>query len=410
MLPAPHFAWPFFADHHRDLARAVRHWSKQHLASTPFPSPHATDALEAHCRALVRQLGATGWLRWCVPISPSGASDPAARLDTRALCLLRETFAWHSALADFAFALQGLGAGALSLFGDERQKAHYLPDTAEGHRIAAFALSEPQAGSDVAALSCRATRLEHGDWQLDGEKTWISNGGIADYYVVFARSEPATTRSSQGISAFIVDAATPGLKVAERLTTLSPHPLARLEFTACRIPANQQLGSSGQGFKIAMSTLDVFRISVAAAALGLARRAVDEALHHVRQRRLFGQQLADLQLTQGRIADMVTALDAATLLTYRAAWQRDQTATTQLPASDSDELTCSAAMAKLFATEEAQRIIDSAVQLLGARGLQQGEIVESLYRDIRALRIYEGASEIQKLVIARTTLKRPAGL
>lgn len=398
-LPITDPALPFFADHHRELAPAAAAWAAVHLAQQP-----QTEDVDASCRALARQLGAAGWLQWCVP--PANEEGKIPPLDARAICLLRETFAWHSALADFVFAMQGLGAGAISLFGDAAQRARYLPGVASGELLAAFALSESEAGSDAAALACRATRLADGGWQLDGEKTWVSNGGIADFYIVFARTGDAPTRSSTSrrsadISAFIVDADSPGLTVAERILTLSPHPLARLELNGCHVPASQLLGSPGEGFRIAMATLDLFRISVAAAALGLARRAAHEALRHVQARQMFGQRLADMQITQAKLADMATAIDAAALLTYRAAWQRDQgeaeTRTTQT--------TRTAAMAKLFATEEAQRVIDAAVQLFGGRGVTQGEVVEALYRDIRALRIYEGASEVQKLVIARATLQ-----
>lgn len=394
-IHADTLAWPFFADSHRELAQAAATWAATHLDDGARPSAD----VDAACRALVKQLGAAGWLRHCIPASDgadtnAGANAALATLDTRAICLLRETFAMHSTLADFAFAMQGLGAGPISLFGSAAQRARYLPRVASGEAIAAFALSERDAGSDVAALACRATRLEDGSWRLDGEKTWISNGGIADFYVVFARSGEPVERSSDGISAFIVDAASAGLEVAERITTLSPHPLARLRFADCRVSADQLIGQHGEGFRIAMATLDLFRTSVAAAALGFARRACDAALHHVQARRMFGRKLADMQMTQAKIAEMVTAIDAAALLVYRAAWQRDQGRAT----------TREAAMAKLFATEQAQFVVDAAVQMFGGRGVTQGEIVEALYRDIRALRIYEGASEVQKLVIARQTL------
>lgn len=392
-LPATDPALPFFADHHRELASTAVTWAAARLAQ-----PLQTENVDASCRALARQLGEAGWLQWCVP--PTHEAGRTLPLDARAICLLREIFSWHSALADFVFAMQGLGSGAISLFGDAAQQTRYLPGVASGALLAAFALSERGAGSDVAALTCRATRLNDGSWQLDGEKTWVSNGGIADFHVVFARTEEALERSSKGISAFIVDAGTPGLDVAERIVTLSPHPLARLEFNNCRIPASQLLGAPGEGFRIAMATLDLFRISVAAAALGLARRAAHETLRHVQERRLFGQRLADMQLTQATLADMTTAIDAAALLTYRAAWQRDQT-----NEHAGKQTTRTAAMAKLFATEHAQQVIDAAVQLFGGRGVTRGETVEALYRDIRALRIYEGASEVQKLVIARETLK-----
>ncbi len=387
LLPSPNLNWPFFVDHHRTLAADARTWASRHLAQ-----PTTEASVEDTCRALVHLLGEGGWLRWCVP---DMSQTPASSFDARALCLLRETLARHSTLADFAFAMQGLGSAPISLFGDAQQRARYLPGVTAGASIPAFALSEAEAGSDVAALSCRATRLPTGEWRLDGEKMWISNGGIADFYVVFARSEVAESRSNKSISAFIVDASTPGLEVAEQLHTLSPHPLARLRFTDCRIPATQQLGNAGDGFKMAMATLDIFRTSVGAAALGMAQRALHATLAHVQSRPMFGQYLADMQLTQARIAEMTMALDAAALLVYRAAWERDQ----------GKRATREAAMAKLFATEEAQKVIDAAVQLFGGRGVMQGAPVEALYRDIRALRIYEGASEVQKLVIARETLK-----
>ncbi len=386
-------AWPFFDEQHRTLAQTAAAWAASHLTSRDAAPPPPAD-IDATCRVLVKQLGAAGWLRYCIPANDDANTNVS--LDTRAICLLRETFAAHSTLADFAFAMQGLGAGPISLFGNAAQRAHYLPRVAAGEAIAAFALSEADAGSDVAALSTRATRLPDGGWRLDGEKTWVSNGGIADFYVVFARCEEMkSTRDRTGIAAFIVDAATPGLSIIERIITLSPHPLARLRFANCQLKAEQLVGNPGDGFRIAMATLDVFRASVGAAALGLARRANDAALHHAQTRQLFGHPLADLQMTQAKIADMAMAIDAAALLVYRAAWQHDQGRTT----------TREAAMAKLFATEQAQIIIDDAVQMFGGRGVTQGETVEALYRDIRPLRIYEGASEVQKLVIARETLK-----
>lgn len=385
-LPSP-LSWPFFADHHRTLAADAHAWASAHLAQLS-----TQNSVEGTCRALVRLLGEGGWLRWCVPDTRHTA---APAFDARALCLLRETLARHATLADFAFAMQGLGSAPISLFGDALQQARYLPGVAAGALISAFALSETDAGSDVAALSCHATRLPSGEWRLDGEKMWISNGGMADFYIVFARSETAESRSSRGISAFIVDASTPGLEVVEQLHTLSPHPLARLRFADCRVPATQLLGKEGDGFKMAMATLDIFRTSVGAAALGMAQRALHATLAHVQSRPMLGRYLADMQLTQARIAEMTMALDAAALLVYRAAWERDQ----------GKRATREAAMAKLFATEEAQKVIDAAVQLFGGRGVMQGETVEALYRDIRALRIYEGASEVQKLIIARETLK-----
>lgn len=376
-----HLDWPFFDPAHRDLAREAGGWAQARLADV------AAADVDAACRTLVRQLGEGGWLRWCVPAQFGGAV-PA--LDSRALCLLRETLAYHEALADFAFAMQGLGSGAITLAGSDAQKRAILPRVARGEAIMAFALSEPQAGSDVGALRC-AARRDGPYWRVDGEKTWISNGGIADFYTVFARTD-AQAHGARGISAFIVPADAPGLRVAERIDVVAPHPLARLVFEDCRIDADALLGQEGEGFKLAMATLDIFRASVAAAALGMARRALIEALAYVRQRALFGQRLADLQMTQAKLADMATAIDAAALLTYRAAWARDV---------QGRRTTREAAMAKMYATETAQQVIDAAVQMFGGRGVRRGEAVERLYREIRALRIYEGATEVQKLVIAR---------
>ena len=314
----------------------------------------------------------------------------------RALCLIRETLARHDALADFAFAMQGLGSGAISLFGSASQQQEFLPGVREGRKIAAFALSEPDAGSDVAAMATTARR-EGDHFVLDGEKTWISNGGIADFYTVFARTGEAP--GAKGLSVFVVDANTPGLEIAERIEVIAPHPLARLRFNGCRVSADRLLGKQGDGFRIAMSVLDVFRSTVGAAALGMARRALDEALRHSSSRQLFGAPLSDLQLTQAAIADMALAVDASALLVYRSAWTKDCVA---------ERVTREAAMAKLFATESAQQVIDAALQLFGGLGVKSGMPVERLYREIRALRIYEGASEVQKLVIARQTLARGA--
>lgn len=378
--------WPFFEPHHRELALALDHWAGEHLEGA-----HGSD-VDTACRTLVRDLGAAGWLRHAVGGREwGGAADV---LDTRALCLIRETLARHDGLADFAFAMQGLGSGAISLDGTPAQKQRYLPRVAAGDAIAAFALSEPEAGSDVAAMACSA-RIELGHAVLEGEKTWISNGGIADFYVVFARTGAAGTRGTRDISAFIVDAGTPGLQIAERIEVIAPHPLARLRFDGCRIPMEQCLGAPGQGFKLAMRTLDVFRTSVAAAALGFARRALAEALARARSRPMFGQTLADLQLTQAKLAQMATTIDSAALLTCRAAWQRDQ----------GQSVTREAAMAKMAATEGAQQVIDAAVQIWGGQGVVSGHPVERLYREIRALRIYEGATEVQQLIIARELLK-----
>jgi alkylation response protein AidB-like acyl-CoA dehydrogenase len=379
MTDKAYLAWPFFDGRHADLETALDRWAFDHVRGV-----HGHD-VDADCRRLVRLLGEGGWLRHAI----AGESES---IDTRAICLIRETLARHNGLADFAFAMQGLGSGAISLFGSEGQRERYLPRVARGEAIAAFALSEPGAGSDVAAMQC-AARLDGDAYVLDGEKTWISNGGIADFYVVFARTGEAP--GARGISAFIVDAGTKGFDIAERIEVIAPHPLARLHFDGCRIPASQRIGDAGQGFKVAMATLDVFRTSVAAAALGFARRAFDEALAHATSRQMFGQTLADFQLTQAKLAEMATKIDASALLTYRAAWQRDR----------GQKVTKEAAMAKMTATESAQQVIDAAVQMFGGLGVVSGHPAEQLYREIRALRIYEGATEVQQLIIARELLR-----
>ncbi len=375
--------WPFFDASHRELANRLEAWATDSIDET-----HGDD-VDAACRALVRKLGADGWLRYAVGGTAWGGQFES--IDTRAVCLLRETLSRHSALADFAFAMQGLGSGAITLHGTPVQKKRYLERVASGEAIAAFALSEPDSGSDVAAMKC-AARQDGEHYVLDGEKTWISNGGIADFYVVFARTGEAP--GSRGLSAFVVDADTPGLEIAERIEVIAPHPLATLRFTGCRVAATQRLGAPGQGFKVAMQTLDIFRTSVAAAALGLARRALSESLSRATSRKMFGGVLADFQITQAKLAAMATGIDASALLTYRAAWLRDQGA----------RVTREAAMAKMHATETAQQVIDSAVQIWGGCGVVSGHPVERLYREIRALRIYEGATEVQQLIIARETL------
>ncbi|VXB91479.1 acyl-CoA dehydrogenase family protein [Massilia sp. 9I] len=383
MADRDYLDWPFLEPRHRALALELDAWAEGHLKEA-----HGSD-VDAACRALVRELGSGGWLRHAI-----GGAD--ASIDTRAICLIRETLARHAGLADFAFAMQGLGSGAISLFGTEAQQGAWLPRVANGEAIAAFALSEPQAGSDVAAMQC-AARLDGDSYVLDGEKTWISNGGIADFYVVFARTGDGGGeggRGSKGISAFIVEAGAPGFEIAERIDVIAPHPLARLRFNGCRVPVANRISEEGKGFKVAMATLDVFRTSVAAASLGFARRALDEALTRARERAMFGKTLADFQLTQAKLAQMATGIDAAALLTYRAAWMRDQ----------GKKVTKEAAMAKLTATETAQQVIDAAVQMFGGQGVVSGETVETLYREIRALRIYEGASEVQLLIIARELL------
>jgi acyl-CoA dehydrogenase len=376
MSDTSYLDWPFFEDRHRTLARELDSWAAEHVAHIHGPD------VDAACRTLVRTLGQGGWPQHAV----------GDRIDTRAICLLRETLARHNGLADFAFAMQGLGSGAISLQGTPAQKERWLPRVARGEAIAAFALSEPDAGSDVAGMQC-AARVEGDHAILDGEKTWISNGGIADFYVVFCRTGEAP--GARGISAFIVEAGTPGFEIAERIEVIAPHPLARLRFTNCRVPLSNRVGAAGEGFKVAMRTLDVFRTSVAAAALGFARRALDEALQRATTRKMFNGTLADFQLTQARLAQMATTIDSAALLVYRAAWMRDQGRT----------VTKEAAMAKMAATEGAQQVIDAAVQMFGGLGVKSGEPVEQLYREIRSLRIYEGATEVQQLIIARELLK-----
>jgi len=383
-----HLAWPFFDDTHRALARTVTEWT---AAQGTEPTVSTETEVDDACRAWVRRLGDAGFLRYCVP-APWGGALPT--LDSRALCVLREALAAHDGLADFAFAMQGLGSGAITLGGSDAMRTEWLPRVAAGSAIAAFALSEPDAGSDVAAMRMRATRTEAG-WQLDGAKTWISNGGIADFYCVFARTGIEES-GAKGISAFFVRADTPGLRIAERITVMSPHPLALLSFDACVVPHDALLGAEGEGFSLAMRTLDIFRVSVAAAATGFARRAMHEALTQAESRAMFGATLGAQPLAQAILGDMATDLDAAALMTYRAAWHRD---------TQSTRSTGVAAMAKLAGTELAQQVIDRALQLHGGRGVRVGEVVERLYRDVRALRIYEGATEVQRLLVGRETLK-----
>ena len=380
-----HLDWPFFADSHRALAAELDAF----IAKGGLGEIDHADA-DGACKKLVKALGDAGILRNCVPAAFGGVSE---QIDSRSLCLIRETLAYADGLADFAFAMQGLGTGAISLSGSDALKQAILPKIARGELISAFALTEPEAGSDVAAMATTARR--DGDhFVLDGEKVFISNGGIADVYTVFARTGEAP--GTRGISAFVVYADTPGFSIAERIETIAPHPLARIRFDDCRIPASQLLGEPGEGFKIAMRTLDIFRPSVAAAALGFARRALDEAVSHAKSRKMFGATLSDLPTAQSTLGEMATAIDAASLLTVRTAWRRD---VQKLP------ITREAAMAKMTATENAQWVIDQALQLFGGRGVRVGEITERLYREIRALRIYEGATEVQKLIIGRELMK-----
>jgi acyl-CoA dehydrogenase len=379
-------AWPFFEAAHRSFAQSLGAWADANLPALPH------DDVDAACRARVRALGDAGFLKAVVPAEHGGLFR---RLDVRTLCLAREILACRDGLADFAFAMQGLGSGAISLYGSDEIKSRYLQPVRDGRAIAAFALSEPEAGSDVAALATTARPDGAGHVRLDGRKTWISNGGIADFYVVFARSGEGP--GAKGLSAFVVDADTPGFTIAERIEVIAPHPLATLDFAGVRLPVFRRLGRPGEGFKVAMATLDIFRATVGAAALGFARRALAETIERAGNRKLFGAPLGDLQLTQAAIADSATEVDASALLVYRAAWHKDQGA---------PRVTREAAMAKMFATEAAQRVVDRAVQLHGGLGVTKGVKVEELYREIRALRIYEGATEVQKLVIARETMKR----
>jgi len=374
--------WPFFNDTHRELAERLDVWAIENLQAVDHGN------IDDSCRALVAKLARGGWLTNAT-INPD---DAQSRLDVRSLCIIRETLARHDGLADFAFAMQGLGSGAISLFGTDAQKAEWLPQVRNGTALAAFALTEPQSGSDVANITLSATR-DGDSFVLNGEKTWISNGGIAGFYVVFARTGEGD--GAKGLSAFIVPGDTPGLEIAERLETIAPHPLARLKFTDCRIRASNRIGAGGQGFKIAMSVLDVFRSTVAAAALGFARRALDETIDRVQNRHLFGAPLFDLQMVQGHVADMALDVDSSALLVYRAAWLKD---------SGAARVSREAAMAKLFSTDHAQTVIDKAVQIHGGDGVRSGHIIERLYREIRALRIYEGASDVQRIIIARQTL------
>ncbi|HEX9941595.1 MAG TPA: acyl-CoA dehydrogenase family protein [Thermoanaerobaculia bacterium] len=391
MPDATFLAWPFFEDAHRTLARDLDAWCRREIVPIAETIGHGDEDLDGTCREIVRRLGEGGWLRHTV------SGEAAGRLDVRSLCLCRETLARFSGLADFAFALQGLGSGPISLFGTAEQRRTWLPRVATGKAIPAFALSESEAGSDVAAMSTTARRDDDG-WVIDGEKTWISNAGLADFYVVFCRFPEAGDKS---FAAFLVETDNPGLRVSARIDVLAPHPLGTISLQDCRVPADAVVGEPGRGLKVALATLDVFRSTVGAAALGFARRALDEAVDHAAHRHAFGKPLAEFQLTQAKLADMATAIDASALLVYRAAWTRD---------AGAERVTREAAMAKLFATEAAQRVVDEAVQLLGGRGVVSGAPVERLYREVRALRIYEGTSEIQRLVIAGQLIAGVAGV
>jgi acyl-CoA dehydrogenase len=389
MADASFLAWPFFAPEHAA-------WRDRLAAFAAETAPLILDHhdIDGTCRRLVAALGEAGFLRETVVVPEAGVEQ----FDVRRLCLARETLAYQAGLADFAFAMQGLGSGPVSLFGTIEQRRRWLPRIASGEAIAAFAITEAEAGSDVAAIAASARPDGADHVRIDGEKTFISNAGIADQYVIFARSGEAP--GARGLSAFLVEAGTPGLTVAERIETIAPHPLGRLRFEGCRVPTANRIGRAGEGFKVAMATLDVFRATVGAAALGLARRAFDEAVRHGAARPMFGGTLADLQMTQAALADMALDIDAAALLVYRAAWAKDAGAA---------RITREAALAKLGATEAAQRVVDRAVQLHGGLGVTVGSKVEELYREVRALRIYEGASEVQKLIVARAVLAGQQG-
>lgn len=393
MADTSYLGWPFFEPEHKALATRLEQWCAAELADDVAHDSEDIAVVDRAARSLVERLGAAGWLRYCVPAEFGGA---LAKLDVRSLCLIRETLARFSGLADFAFVMQGLGTGSITLFGSNNLKRGYLPEVASGKRIAAFAISEPESGSDVAAMRTTA-RKDGNHYVIDGAKTWISNAGLAGHYVVFARTGEAP--GARGLSAFVVEADTPGLAIRERIRVIAPHPLGTLGFENCRVPATQMLGQPGEGFKVAMATLDTFRPSVGAAALGFARRALDETLARAQSRVAFGQKLAEFQLIQEKIADMALKIDASALLVYRAAWTKDRL---------ERRVTREAAMAKLYATETAQEVIDQAVQVFGGAGVVCGNVVERLYREIRALRIYEGTTEIQKLVIAAQTLAAAA--
>jgi acyl-CoA dehydrogenase len=390
MIDLSHLAWPFFDDSHREFAATLDQWACKNLVKL---SDHSN--VDQTCRLLVRALGQAGWLRTVVPAGYGGSSP---QIDLRKLCLAREILAWHDGLADFAFAMQGLGSASISLFGSDALKTKYLPGVCAGHRIAAFALSEPAAGSDVGALATTAVADGASHVRINGIKTWISNGGIADHYIVFARTGEAP--GVKGLSAFVVDADTPGLSTVERIEVIAPHPLATLRLQDCRVPVAHRLGNSGDGFKVAMATLDIFRSTVGAAALGIAKRALDEAADRAATRMLFGRSLGDLQMTQAALAESAAEVDAAALLVYRAAWTKD---------TGAERITRESSIAKMFATEIGQKVVDRAVQIFGGNGVRVGSKAEALYREIRALRIYEGATEVQKVVIARELMKsRPA--
>ena len=387
MPDSTYLDWPFLDDCHRQLASELRAWAEANLRPMEHEIHGKTD-VDDICRRLVRRLGEAGWLKLTVPAAYGGANET---LDVRSIALGREILGYYLGLADFSFVMQGLGTGAITLYGSDELKAEYLPPAGTGERIAALAMSEPQGGSDVAALETTA-ELDGNHFVLNGTKTWISNGGIADHYVVIARTGEAP--GAKGLSAFVVDADAPGFRIAGRIDVMAPHPLASLSFENCRVPASHLLGNPGEGFKIAMANLDIFRTTVGAAALGMARRALDEAVAYSQSRRAFGRAIGEFQLIQAKIAEMAVKVDAMALLVYRSGWTKDV---------KNIRVTRESSMAKLFATEAAQEVVDEAVQIFGGQGVKVGQKVEELYREIRALRIYEGTSEVQKLVIAGQT-------
>ena len=387
MADRSYLDWPFFEERHRKLAKELDDWCRQ----TKWPHHgDSVDATDEACRQRVQLLAEGGWLRWCVPSEYGGKHES---LDVRSLCLIRETLARYDALADFSFAMQGLGSGAISLYGNPEQKQNILEEVSAGRMIAGFALSEPDAGSDVVAMSSKAFSTTEG-WKVNGEKSWISNGGIADYYTLFAKTSDQP--GSGGISAFLLEADNPGLSIAERQEVMAPHPLARLQLKDAELSREALLGEEGKGFGIAMATLNIFRPTVGAAALGFARRALDEILHYSGNRNMYGQTMQNMPVVRSRLGEMDLEIDASALLVYRAAWAHDQ---------KQGRITREASMAKLYATEKAQQVIDTAVQLFGARGVEKGNPVESLYREIRALRIYEGASEVHQQILGDQAIR-----
>jgi acyl-CoA dehydrogenase len=375
---------PFFTPEHRNLAQSVAQFVQQEIE----PRAAAEDNVEEVAREFVSLLARAGLLSYAVAES---------KLDVRSLCLIREELSYSSALADLAFVMQGLGTYAIARAAPDHVRDFWLSRAANGKAVAAFALTEPNAGSDVAAIETTARR-DGETYVIDGRKRFISNAGIADFYIVFAKTGTRDDGRPE-LSAFVVGAKMPGFRVVERTSLIAPHPIGEIAFNECRVPAEDMVGNEGDGFKLAMETMDTFRASVGAAACGMARRALDQAVRYASGRKQFGRLLSEHQLVQAKLADMITELDAARLLVYRAAYARD---------TESGRVTREASEAKLFATEAAGRIIDSAVQIHGGAGLVSGTVVERLYRDVRALRIYEGTSEIQKLVIAGQLLKEQA--